>query len=279
MSLRELHEPDKNLSAVQAFLLMAALTAPLVWSVSFRTTVVTQPIVVAVVAAPPPEPEPAPQPEADLERVREQLEATRRNLEEAEVARRRAQQQAEERRREEEVRQAEEDERRREEEQARQRELEEEQRRKEAEEEKRRQAEAERRREEERRKLEEEERRRREAEEIERRRVEAEARAKAARDARLMDRHIAGIHDRVKRHLTNPEGVPSGIQVEVRVLLQPNGTLADIPKVIEESGFEPFDDQAVRAVIRGAENGFDLPDDPELREQFDELILVITPKE
>ena len=291
MSSPGLYEPDKNLSGVQAFLLLAVVTLPLFWSVSFRKTITPEPIVVAIVSAPAPLVQKTP-PAPDLEKVREQIEATKRNLELAEIARRRAEEVAEQQRLDEERRLEAERERRQEAEARRQQELEEQQL---IEEEKRLQAEAERKRledEEENRQaeakkqLQEEEERQRVIEARQRadeeaeakRQAEADARRKSARDARLMDRYIAGIHDRIKRHLTNPDGVPTGIRVEIRVRLNQNGRLAGQPEVIEGSVHEQFDEQAVRAIIHGAKVGFEMPEDKDLRAQFEELILNITPK-
>ena len=286
MSAARLYEPDKNLSGVQAFLLLAVVTLPLLWSVSFRKTITPEPIVVAIVTAPAP-PVQETQPAPDLDKVREQIEATKRNLEQAEIARRRAEEVEEQQRLDEERRLEAERERRQEEEARRQQELEEKkqlqaeaEKKRLEEEEQRRQAEAKKQlQEEEDRQREIEERRRAEAEAEARRQAEIDARLKSARDAKLMDRYIAGIHDRIKRHLTNPDGVPTGIQVEISVRLNQNGTLADVPKVIEDSGHEQFDEQAVRAIIHGAKVGFEMPEDKDLREQFEELILVITPED
>ena len=291
MSAAGLYEPDKNLSGVQAFLLLTVVTLPLLWSVSFRKTIIPEPIVVAIVSAPAP-PVQETQPAPDLDKVREQIEATKHNLERAEIARRRAEDLAEQQRLDEERRLEAQRERREEEEARRQDELEERQRLEEEkqleaeteskrleDEEKRRQAEAKKQlQEEEERQRETEARKRAEEEAEARRQAEVDARLKSARDAKLMDRYMAGIHDRIKRHLTNPEGVSSGIEVEIRVRLNQNGRLADEPEVTKVSGHEQFDEQAVRAIIRGAQVGFDMPEDKDLREQFGELILVITPE-
>ncbi len=96
--------------------------------------------------------------------------------------------------------------------------------------------------------------------------------------ASLLGRYIAGIKERVYRHMSNPEGVDSGIAVEIRVRLNDDGTLARLPEVADGSGNAAYDTQAVRAVIRAAEGGFDLPDDSELRSEFGDLLLIITPK-
>ncbi len=104
------------------------------------------------------------------------------------------------------------------------------------------------------------------------------ARLSPAMRASLLGRYIAGIKERVYRHMSNPEGVDPGIAVEVRVRLNDDGTLVRVAEVADSSGNAAYDTQAVRAVIREAESGFDLPDDPELRSEFDDLLLVIAPK-
>ena len=275
-----LYEPDKNLSGVQAFLILAAVD-----STACVDSVDPQDGCYRAHngrhrhgASPPPVAEPEPLP--DLDKIpREQIEATQRNLEQAEIAppqggtrrgkkKRLEEEQIQRRGRAKKKGGASAPRARGRGKKNAKRRL---KKRKEAEEAKRREEQA-------RLKQEQEERQRALEEAEARRQAEAEARIKAARDARLMDRYIAGIHDKVKRHMTNPEGVPTDIKVEIRVLLQDNGTLLAVPEVEESSGNELFDEQAVRAVIRGAENGFDLPDDPELRKQFAELLLVIRPE-
>lgn len=78
--------------------------------------------------------------------------------------------------------------------------------------------------------------------------------------------------------MADPEGVNPNIRVEILVPLGINGRLSGAPKITASSGNQFFDDQALRAVIRGAEAGFELPTNPELRKQFNELHLVLVPK-
>ena len=268
------YEPDKYWSAIQAATLLALVVIPLVLTISLRKVVINTPVTVALVTAPPPPPTPVPAP--NTEAVREQIEATRRNLEQAALARQRiekveAQAAAERQRVEEQERQHREEERLQREELERQQQAEEKKRSEEQE--------RQRREEEEQRQRELEEQRQLEAQAADQRQLEVDARLKAAQDERIMARYITAIHDRVKRHMTNPEGVSSDIQVEINVPLQPDGRLAGTPKIISPSGHVQFDEQAVRAILRAAEGGFDLPPDKELRDRFDELLLIISPKD
>lgn len=272
-----LYEPDKTISAIQAALVLSAMLVPLVLSVNFRTTVAVQPLTVTIAPAPAPAP---PESSADVAAVREQIEAAQRNLEQSEVARRRQQQELAEQRKEEARRRAEEAKQERERIEA--------QRRAEAEELKRIAAAKKKQQEEEerQRKLAEQKRqeelqaRQKAKEEAEQQRLEAlKAKQLAARNDRIMARLVGAIQERVQRHVPSPENIPSNIQVEIKVPLQDNGRLAGLPEVIRGSGYPTFDEQAVRAIIKGAEQGFEMPADPELRKRFDELILIIKPKQ
>ena len=280
MSSASIYEPDKYLSAFQALFIMVATVFPFVINFSLdRTLTIAQPLEVAIIAAPPE----IITPPVEVEQIKQELEQSiQRQQQQAELARRKERELEEQRLREEELRQQEEAKRL--EEQRLQEEAE--QRRKE--EEARLLAEAERRRLEEQR-LQAEQKRLEEAERIEAERERREeqrkaqelarqAELKAAANAKIMNRYISGIHNQVQRHLSNPEGVPTGIQVEIRLSVGDDGHLVATPQTLKSSGHRPFDEQALRAILRSAEEGFDLPDDPDLRAEFSELILIIKPK-
>ena len=284
-----LYEPDKAWSALQAGLFLCAMILPLALSVNFRTVVSATPITVSITAAPTP---PKQESSANVAAVREQVEAVKRNLEQAEVARRRQQQEVAEQKKEEARKRAEEARRERERIDAERRAEAQEQKRiaeeleqKKLEEEQKKQLEEQKQLEEEQKKKLAEQKRiadleaKKLAEEEAKLAREEQVRAKqlADRNSRIMARLINAIHDRVQRHISSPDNIPFDIQVEIRVPLQNNGRLATTPEVIRSSGFPNFDEQAVRAIIKGAEQGFELPEDPDLRKQFDELILIIKP--
>ena len=272
-----LYEPDKTMSAIQAALFLGVMLVPLALSVNFRTVVTAEPLQVTIAPAPAP---PPPQADTDVAAVREQIEAARRNLEQSEVARRRQQQELAEQRKEEAQKRAEEAKKERERIEAQRRAEAEEQRRI-AEAKKEKELEAKRQRElEEQRRVEELKAKQQAQEEAEQRRLEAlKAKQLAARNDRIMARLIGAIQERVQRHVPSPDNIPSNIQVEIKVPLQGNGRLAGLPEILSSSGYPTFDEQAVRAIIKGAEQGFEMPDDPELRKRFDELILIIKPKQ
>ena len=293
MTPGKLDEPNKLWSGIQASLIMLLLVVPLSFSFDFRKVVVAQPIQVAIVTAPPPEPKPVPT--VDVAAVKEQIEATKKNLELAEIARRKQKEKIEQQKKEEEEREKLEAEQRRIEQErieAEKAQQEEEERLAKLEQEKLLQeklakekqlaAEAEKKRKEEIAKREaakEAAKRKAEAEEEARRKAEAQAKLIAARNQREMSRIINAIHDRVRRHVTNPDNIPTNIEVEVKFSLNEEGYLQAQPSIIKSSGYATFDNQAVRAVIRGAENGFELPSDPKLRNQFNEVIIRIVPKQ
>ena len=265
MSTPRLHEPDLFASAVQATVLMSALILPLALSIDLKRTIIPVSLSVPVVTEA--RPAPAPQPAEGISELREQVKQ-RQQQTEADLARRRQQAEEEERQR-----------RQEEEERRRQQEEEDERQRRLAEEEER-QLQAEQQERERRRQMEQRQQAEREA--AERRRAEAAAgRLTAEQRASLIGRYTTGIRERVHRYMSNPEGIGASddIAVEVRVRLDSRGMLAAAPVIERSSGSSAYDNQAIRAVIRAADGGFELPDDPQLRTEFGDLLLTIRPKQ
>ena len=250
-----LYEPDLIASAVQATALMLALILPLALSIELKRTIIPVSLSVPIVT----EARPAPlaQPAEEISELREQL---RQSQTEADLARSRQQTKQREQQRERERLEAE-----------RQRQAEEEKRRAEQEQAERERAEQEAR----------EKRRKLEQQQQQRRREEASVRSLSTEQrTSLIGRYTSGIKERVHRYMSNPEGISAadGIAVEVRVRLDSRGMLVATPEIERSSGIDAYDTQAIRAIIRAAAGGFDLPDDQELRNEFGDLLLTIKPK-
>ena len=256
-----LHEPDLIASALQATALMAALILPLALSIELKKTVIPVSLSVPIVT----EVRPAalPPPDQGISELHEQLQQNRAQSK-ADLARRR--QQNKERQQQEAERQRQEAERRQAEEK-RQQEIEQEKRQRQ-----RREQEAR----EKRKKLEQQQRQRDAAQ----KKRAAPRGLSAAQRASLIGRYTSGIKERVHRYMSNPEGIDAAekIAVEVRVRLDSRGMLVATPVIERSSGHATYDNQAIRAIIRAADGGFELPDDPELRSEFGDLLLTIRPK-
>lgn len=273
-----IYEPDKYWSACQAFLIMLAMVIPMALQFEFeRTLTIAAPLEVTIVTAPP---QTVFQEQQAVE-IQQQLEQQLSRQRDAELARRRA----EELKQQEELRLAEQ---RRQEEEARRLEQE------------RLAAELEQQRllEEQQRQAEQEEQERLEQERLRQEQLEADriaaekaaaeqaaaleaerlAAIKAKANAVIINRYTVGIHNQVQRHLANPDDVTADLLVEIKIVLGDDGHLVSTPEIINKSGHEKFDEQAIRAILQSGREGFSLPDDPELREQFREIIMIIKPK-
>ena len=146
--------------------------------------------------------------------------------------------------------------------------------RKRPEEEKRK--EEERKRQEEEKRKEEERKRQEEARLAEEKRLADEATTNAL--ANLRDLYIGRIIGRIEAYLITPPSARgiNNLVVVVRVRLHSDGTLVDLPEVVESSGLPEYDVEATRAVMKAAP--LPMPTkEPELMEQFKELILYISP--
>ncbi|MCY4325004.1 MAG: TonB C-terminal domain-containing protein [Betaproteobacteria bacterium] len=268
MRAPRLYEPDLIVSAVQATVAMAALVLPLALSIELKRTII--PVSIAVPMITEIQPQPQPQPAREISELREQARQSQ-NQREADLARRR--QEAAEREQQQEQQRQEAEQQRQEEERRAQQQAEQERAEKERAEqdarEERRQA---------------EQRRQREVAEQQRREAAAAAKARpgltAEQRASLIGRYTSGIKERVHRYMSNPDGISAenDIAVEVRVRLDSRGMLVATPQIERSSGLAVYDNQALRAVIRAAAGGFVLPDDPELRNEFGDLLLTIRPK-
>lgn len=269
MSRPQLYEPDIVASALQAVAILALAVTPLLLSIKLRRTIIPVSLTVPLLATTPP---PIEQPDVpDIKKLNEEVKQAAEQRREAELARKakadkKKQAEAEQLRQDEEKKKHEAKlaEQKRQEEEARKRQQQEQQRL----EQKRQKREAE-----QQKRLKDEQQRQAENQ------TKHENRLNEQQRASLIGRYTAGIQNRVYRRMSNPDNIATDIKVEIRVRLDADGKLVGTPAIERSSGNSAYDTLAVRAIIRASEGGFDLPTDPELREQFGDLILILSPKQ
>ena len=144
--------------------------------------------------------------------------------------------------------------------------------------EERKHQEEERKRQEEERKRQEEERKRQEKARLAEERRLAAANARAAQLANLRGIYIRRIIEHIESYLiTPPSAHTNNLLVVVRVRLNSDGKLVDLPEVVESSGLPEYDKVAIRAIMQAMP--LPMPSKyPEWMDEFKELNLYIRPQ-
>lgn len=129
------------------------------------------------------------------------------------------------------------------------------------------------------------EKKRREEEER-KRRAEEQAAQKAAADARARQQiadnikrgYVSRIIGSIEPFLITPQRAKNAenLEVIVEVNLNADGSLDGFPEIVESSGFDEYDEAAVRAVLQASP--LPVPKDPELLKDFRTLRLHISPE-
>ena len=251
---QEPEEPGKWLTALQSFVLLVASALAIVYLGDWRFLREPQYAVMEVSLLPPPTAAPAPPPPPKKKEV-EKKPAPKPKPTAAEIAlKKKLEKEAE-------------DKKRRDKEEAERKAKEKEKRDKE-----RRKNEKERK---EREKREEDERKQRELDAAKR---QADAEARATMLDGLRNRYVGRMTQWIERHLQTPLSArgKEDLLVVVEVRLDTDGTLLELPSVLESSDLPEYDEAAVRAVLQASP--FDMPREPELLEEFRILTLHITPQ-